>query len=620
MKKPRKHIVQTISNKAFANIVPDEWAARELDQDYGLDFMLEIFEDEYSTGKILFVQLKGTDDEPENDSITYQIKRTHLEYYSSIPTPILFVIYSVPSKAFWAVWSNNLESFLEKKKDDQKSNLLRLTKDQIIDDSYFKDLPAYFTQDLPDKVTISSNADSDISKYYNAKLIDWLKHYFQETIVADSSLLNQKISLDYQTTNSKDLEVNIKFSLSSSTIEIDSVATNKSLLLPITNFKMLDKIFVKPLVQLSIALLDYNVDGSTTLLIKCIEADSTIEFSPENTLSIGTKLVSKGNIKLLQKFIEAIIEIENYSEFQLLNFIILSAKDENSVKYYQSNLEKVISQVDDGNFKGVLCYNLANSYRGSDEFYLASRHYQYARKFEPKYLTKPYWWYEYAGVMFLTKHYKVAEQFYKKSEKLGGEKLHGRLLWALTGDCLFYQCKFTEANVYFKKYMEAQDDVPDEFFLKYDVCRNMILAGFDEVKPNIQTSNELIDKAEKERSIDLLGEAIEKNPLNALAWFNYGVSLDQQEQPKQAFMAYLTACSIAEWDIEAWKNCFLISWNLRSIEKLMVFYKIILRRFGLESVNYLADHILDDPHIEQEVKLGIIDAFKQVAEELNKST
>ncbi len=61
MKRPRQHIIETISKKAFEEIIPDEWVYRELTPDYGIDYQVEIFNNEEATGKSFFVQLKGTD-------------------------------------------------------------------------------------------------------------------------------------------------------------------------------------------------------------------------------------------------------------------------------------------------------------------------------------------------------------------------------------------------------------------------------------------------------------------------------------------------------------------------------------------------------------------------------
>lgn len=75
MKRPRQHIIETKSKKRFEALVPDTWVARELNADYGLDYLIEIFKDNNSTGHLFFVQLKGTDNDIVNDTIT-------LEYFS----------------------------------------------------------------------------------------------------------------------------------------------------------------------------------------------------------------------------------------------------------------------------------------------------------------------------------------------------------------------------------------------------------------------------------------------------------------------------------------------------------------------------------------------------------
>ena len=79
MKRPRNHILETISDKRLRNIIPDEWVIRELSSDYGLDYMVEIFRNNQSTGNIFFIQLKSTDADVNPKGLTYQVKLKHLD-------------------------------------------------------------------------------------------------------------------------------------------------------------------------------------------------------------------------------------------------------------------------------------------------------------------------------------------------------------------------------------------------------------------------------------------------------------------------------------------------------------------------------------------------------------
>ena len=90
MKRPKQHITETKSRKAFENFLPDEWVTRSLTPDYGIDYLVEIFKDKNSTGKFFYVQLKGTEKEISSDQVEIKLKISDLEYYRTLPLPIIF--------------------------------------------------------------------------------------------------------------------------------------------------------------------------------------------------------------------------------------------------------------------------------------------------------------------------------------------------------------------------------------------------------------------------------------------------------------------------------------------------------------------------------------------------
>ena len=44
MKRPEQHITETKSQRIFENIIPVDWVCRDIKPDYGIDFLVEIFE------------------------------------------------------------------------------------------------------------------------------------------------------------------------------------------------------------------------------------------------------------------------------------------------------------------------------------------------------------------------------------------------------------------------------------------------------------------------------------------------------------------------------------------------------------------------------------------------
>jgi len=101
--RPRTHVIESSSLKVFNNVIVDEWLVRELtEQDYGIDLQLEIFENSQATGKILQIQLKGSD-APSYDKTApfvtyYGIKSSTINYWSSLPIPVIFVFVDTNTK------------------------------------------------------------------------------------------------------------------------------------------------------------------------------------------------------------------------------------------------------------------------------------------------------------------------------------------------------------------------------------------------------------------------------------------------------------------------------------------------------------------------------------------
>jgi hypothetical protein len=61
MKRPKSHVIENISEDVFKSFLPDEWIIRKIPKDYGIDYEIEIVENQRVTGKRIWVQLKGTE-------------------------------------------------------------------------------------------------------------------------------------------------------------------------------------------------------------------------------------------------------------------------------------------------------------------------------------------------------------------------------------------------------------------------------------------------------------------------------------------------------------------------------------------------------------------------------
>ncbi len=96
MKRTKEHVLETESRRALESFLPPEWIFRVKPLDYGIDIEIEIVEGEEVTNKVLWVQLKGTED-MEKGKVSYQMKTDHLKYYEGCPLPV-FILYWIKSE------------------------------------------------------------------------------------------------------------------------------------------------------------------------------------------------------------------------------------------------------------------------------------------------------------------------------------------------------------------------------------------------------------------------------------------------------------------------------------------------------------------------------------------
>jgi len=104
MKRPKSHQIDTKAQRILDSKLPTNWVKQTKHPDYGVDYEIEVFDDEEPTGIWFTIQLKGTEKLKEDDNyISFPLRTSMIEYYfSKVPLPIfLFIISVKESKIYW---------------------------------------------------------------------------------------------------------------------------------------------------------------------------------------------------------------------------------------------------------------------------------------------------------------------------------------------------------------------------------------------------------------------------------------------------------------------------------------------------------------------------------------
>jgi hypothetical protein len=209
MRRPEQHVVETKAERIFENIIPPEWVARRLSHDYGIDYAIEVFESGQSTGKTFFVQLKGSSQRIIDSTFKKQFSSKNLKYYASQPLPVLILFVSVNTEQVWCIWANNLLRAYDVR-EKQKYLSISLDENYLITRSSFHTLASDINKHT--KFGISINFRTEAERLLNNSIINWINHFYSDTISIKFNHLPKHIELSYTTVKDTDIIFSIKSS------------------------------------------------------------------------------------------------------------------------------------------------------------------------------------------------------------------------------------------------------------------------------------------------------------------------------------------------------------------------------------------------------------------------
>jgi hypothetical protein len=618
MKRPRQHIIEDETHHQLMNIIPSNWVTRKLTPDYGLDYLVEIFRNGESTGTFFYIQLKGTDKNDLSGDIDLKLEIKYLQYYKSVDLPVLLVMASIASGKLWSIWANSLlETYEIPRK--QKSVTIRFKSAQITTRETFSDLENRSFRNIFKTISINSKSVTGRALPLHNYFKKWLSHHYVNEIAYDDPLLPAQIIFTYEAVSQDTISLKISTPLSTCEFQFISLSGRDYSFLSYPEFdeSIVYAPMADPFLFLAVELIEFNYKSTSKILTQVISLYREKNVPSGILLNLSQKIIEQKRIDLFERLSRALLHSQYYTLFQFFNASVLFFDRENDfIDIYQANLLLGIEVIDSDSIRAAMSYTLANSYRSAHSFVKAARYYLLARKYKQTYTESYYWWYEFAGVLFSLEHFKFAESFYKKSFQLE-KKANAPMVHALIGDSLFFQGKFSFAKKHLEKYLDKNEAIVTEYQLKVAVCEFMIDEGLDTIQFNRKASYDLVNKVDKSDHLNDLYKAIKKDPLNGQAWFNYAL-LKQYSDIDKAFMSFLVVAVIQPWDIESWKNCFLLALNMRASNLIYLVSKGALEQHN-NFINYISDHFLGDDSLTSEVKQKIVEGISVLLSIQNKN-
>lgn len=621
-KRPRQHQLEDLSITKLRESIPPVWVYREKAKDYRIDGEIEIFDPQgHTTGKLFYVQLKGTDAKPSPNALVIRIRLDSHIYFLNLPAPVLLVRYLSRTNALYYRWSHS-----EIPDSRKKNTSFRITAKNLwgktTPDEIIRDVEEFYNIHSPNlqfPLSIGIMIEGATVSGLPAGLAD-------ARIRAAAEKIPHLLSLRSQEDTDPNWQIEIKHSaitvilggLPSGTAISESDKANT------------DAIGQDVFTVLGLGLaFQGHFDKSAQLLA---------EYAPQSTV-IRSKDIGVLIIRILldfQQFDAARTLVQEYTKrpayLPIASFVVgmsmVMRRSKRSLDEVRSLALFVLDAASEHGIPGLAAamhYNLANSYRSSNEFRKAIHHYNKARKSNQDYCDREYFMSEVAGVLFETKHFSHSAEWYRKAKEIS----ESILIPALHADAVMFAGRYDEAMGYFDEYLAGQSNDSaselcnerDEWHLKYHMMVHIVKSmGIKE-----QTRNTKEAVANVERGInnpaqmrDSLMRALKEDALCGLAWFNMGQHLVNVENDRKAAVyCYLFTGLTQTWDVEAWVNATFLGMQELALD---VIQQLICVAYAKNREAYIEEVVkfTERQNMEADTKVDLINSFVDMCNKIPK--
>ena len=554
-KRPRQHQLETASRNAFRAAVPDRWVVRDLDQDYGIDQEVEIFDAKgQATGGKFLVQLKATDEPDVEKALRFPIKLDKGDYYDSLDLPVLLVKYHAPSKKLFVRWFHSLDAFYASRGRTQLT--FRLSEENEWTDltptRLEKELQAYREARSPKlAMPITFNLQVHGEEIHGISAIDLVAQVRE-------AVSSPRIPIEVVDPDDPDAALHTVL-IDAGKIEVLVGGMPGFTLHTLKGYpeEKARTLYKEVLVCIALALDRHGHSRAAVPILEEWAQESVLLSSAEGALHIASCFARGDRVVDAARICSGLLKAKGeFETLQFLLFPILAAQDkltagerELGVRILQ---ELAAQQESDTINAAILHYNCGNLLRTGDRFREAIHHYRKAAALDPGYRDRPYWCVEFAGMLFLCHRYKAAVSFYKSATRVSNDDF----LQCLLADALMFAGEFAEAESKFNEFATPGRMRDAEWVLRAKGLAHLRgLLGIDSQDRSRSAANAVLDKApDGPPARETCLEVLQSDALNGLAWFNLGGCEFEEGNFLSACRCYLLAALVMPWDLDAWIN------------------------------------------------------------------
>lgn len=557
--RPAQHVLEDSSRRAFQAVLPPGWVCRWESHDYGVDAEVEIFVDGSAVGQLFKVQLKGT---AANGARALRVRLTpaQAEYYGSLQLPLLVVLFHEPANQVYARWFQSFDP----------------NHDRVSDSGW----TMLFASEHRWSGETAGRIQGDVLHYHrlrSARAIPLnLLLSARDLLVAGVSTAEAAIAIRSAAAGFHDVvrfasaigpDVAGTLHLDAGRVAVDLRSLASSTVhypVPWPGLASKERVVADALSSVGVVLARFGHEAAAARLF----ADWGHKSSMVTDLNGGIKIMTllgyndqvPAALALAEQLSDRHPDMDVAIKAATLMVLAhvkgrLSATDRDSI--LTTLRARVEAALDAGDMleAGRASYNAGNWLQSIGLYEDALPHFARAVELEPGYDVRPYYHAELAGCLFETRHFAQAASEYKRAMVLEGEG--GYTYQATYADALMFAGSHSAAQSEFLDSLEHEQADVDEWHLKALALDTVRDVGGDIQARDEATALRLADVSDPGLDLSqresLLTQALESDALCAMAWFNLGMLLQEDElHSGGAMTAFLIAALVDRYNTASW--------------------------------------------------------------------
>ena len=558
--------IEEESNRAFTSALPSAWVPRRQEPDYGIDFIVEIFEDGRSTGLSFNAQLKGTDEDLKAALGSLRLGRDKVEDYSSLDLPTLIVRYHAPSGQLFARWFHSYDPQVETgkppKKEEPQSIAFRFSEADGWTDAttgeIIKSVQGFrrFRQaehQLPLPLVVGENAELETS-HVAAEL--------RQVLEGAPGI----IAVEHRQPGTGDAQLKIEpdqlrvslADVASATVHFDGEQTPEWL-------------GINAGMALAVALTTVGQTNLAAQIASAIGERGSLWSDPGCCMILAGAFYRARRLREALEVSDRLDQSDNefgpVVAYMLLSVLLaygsdLSSSDATVAEEVQMNRYQRRLDREDRNGAAAEAYNLAMLLKRLRKNAESKEWFERAVELDPSYEERDYFHSDLAGILFTNDETSEAADHYVKAVELGAQGM----VPALAADCLLFSGRYQEALARFEDYLsrnDAEDPDDAEWRLKKSILPELIKVGGAKQDRQPEAARQEVEPIDfvqgrnmsEEEAFARIDRVLTLDACCHWAWFSKALLLAAlADDPAQGITPGTIAALVNLRSVEAWGN------------------------------------------------------------------